>query len=59
MTYSNAGSPNPLLPGGTTSAFYPFGSLLGQNNQSGLVVIVPAVGTAATQIGVSAALYSG
>ena len=59
MTYSNAGSPNPLLPGGTTSSFYPFGSLLGQNNQSGLVVIVPAVGTAATQIGVSAALYSG
>ena len=59
MTYLNAGSPNPLLPGGTTSAFYPFGSLLGQNNQSGLVVIVPAVGTAATQIGVSAALYSG
>jgi hypothetical protein len=59
MTFLNAGSPNPLLPGGTTSAFYPFGSLLGQNNQSGLVVIVPAVGTAATQIGVSAALYSG
>jgi len=59
MTYSNAGSPNPLLPGGTTSAFYPFGSLLGQNNQSGLVVIVPAVGTASTQIGVSATLFSG
>jgi len=59
MTFLNAGSPNPLLPGGTTSAFYPFGSVLGQNNQSGLVVIVPAVGTAATQIGVSAALYSG
>jgi hypothetical protein len=59
MTYSNASSPNPLTPGGTTSAFYPFGSLLGNNAQSGLVVIVPAVGTASTQIGVSATLFSG
>ena len=59
MTYLNAGSPNPLTPGGITSAFYPNGSTLGQNNQNGFIVIVPAVGTAATQIGVSAALYSG
>ena len=59
MTYLNAGSPNPLLPGGTTSAFYPAGSTLGRNNASGLVVIVPAVGTASTQIGVSATLFSG
>ena len=47
----------PVIPGGYTSNFY-YGSA-GQTKQNGLVVIVPAVGTAATQIGVSAALYSG
>jgi hypothetical protein len=49
--------PYPVIPGGYTSNFY-YG-LAGQTKQSGLVVIVPTVGTAATQIGVSAALYSG
>lgn len=47
----------PNIPGGNTAPFY-YGTA-GQNRQNGLLVIVPAVGTAATQIGVSAALYSG
>jgi len=46
----------PVIPGGYTSNFY-YGSA-GQTKQNGLVVIVPAVGTAATQIGVSATLFS-
>jgi hypothetical protein len=40
-----------------TSPYYT--ASYGAANNTGLVVIVPAVGTAATQIGVSAALYSG
>jgi hypothetical protein len=47
----------PNIPGGNTAPFY-YGTA-GQNRQNGLLVIVPAVGTSATQIGVSAALYSG
>lgn len=48
-------------PGGITSPYYltPYGQGNSANSGTGLVVIVPAVGTAATQIGVSAALYSG
>lgn len=65
-TYQNGitqNSYNPAAPGGTTSPFYQTGRGVGDINSSmtgtGLVVIVPATGTAATQIGVSAALYSG
>jgi hypothetical protein len=48
-------------PGGTTSPYYttPYGQGNSANSGTGLVVIIPAVGTSATQIGVSAALYSG
>ena len=63
-------SSNLMPPGGNTNPYYVLNSSYygygGSNipNSSGyygygLVVIVPAVGTAATQIGVSAALYSG
>ena len=47
----------PNIPGGYTASFY-YGTA-GQNRQNGLLVIVPAVGTASTQIGVSATLFSG
>jgi hypothetical protein len=48
-------------PGGTSSPYYttPYGQGNSANSGTGLVVIVPAIGTSATQIGVSAALYSG
>jgi hypothetical protein len=47
-------------PGGRTSPYYasPYGQASGAN-PTGAVVIIPAIGTSATQIGVSAALYSG
>jgi len=47
-------------PGGRTSPYYasPYGQSSGAN-PTGAVVIIPAIGTSATQIGVSAALYSG
>lgn len=47
-------------PGGISSPYYP--TPYGQANSSnptGAVVIIPAIGTSATQIGVSASLYSG
>ena len=52
-----------LAVGGSTNIFFPSGGLYGYgggNNggKTGLIVIVPAVGTAATQIGVSATLFS-
>lgn len=45
-------------PGGMTSPYYasPFGR---STSSTGAVVIIPAIGTSATQIGVAAALYSG
>jgi hypothetical protein len=63
-TYANGSSAitgyttpgNTVAPGGSNNTYYT-GSY-GQNAQSGLVVIVPAVGTAATQVGVSATLFS-
>ena len=57
-TTSSASQPVSILPGGNTSPYYVTG--YGHaNSGTGLVVVVPAVGTSATQIGVSAALYSG
>jgi hypothetical protein len=45
---------------GSNSPYYPSGGTYGNGNGStGLVVIVPAIGTNPVQIGVSAALYSG
>lgn len=48
-------------PGGTSSPYYP--SPFGQGNTAssgtGAVVIIPAIGTSATQIGVKASLFSG
>ena len=56
-TYVNALASN-VLPPNTASTYYVTGYGHGASG-GGLAVIVPAVGTAATQIGVSAALYSG
>jgi len=63
-TYSNgssalSGSTTPgytVAPGGTGSIFYT--STYGQNAQSGLIVIVPVIGTAVTQVGVTATLFT-
>jgi hypothetical protein len=54
----NIVTPQSNLPGGTNSPYYVSGYGHG-NGGAGYVVIVPSVGTAATQIGVSAALFSG
>jgi hypothetical protein len=57
-TTTSASQPASVLPGGNTSPYYVAG--YGHaNGGTGLVVVIPAVGTSATQIGVSAALYSG
>jgi len=47
-------------PGGSNSPYYasPFGQA-NSSNPTGAVVIVPAIGTSATQIGVKASLFSG
>lgn len=48
-------------PGGTSSPYYPspFGQGNTANSGTGAVVIIPAIGTSATQIGVKASLFSG
>ena len=67
-TYANGGTvltsstPSANLPGGSANSFYQSGKGVGngvqQTTGTGLVVIVPAVGTNPCQIGVSAKLYS-
>ena len=50
-------TPANTLPGGSTSPYYVSGYGHG-NGGGGLVVIVPAIGTTAVQVGVSASLYA-
>jgi len=56
----SAQSSNQTYPGGNTSPYYVSGKGMANvaSGGNGLVVIVPAVGTSATQIGVSATLFS-
>ena len=66
--YANGGTilgsstPSANVPGGSTNTFYQSGKGVGNAVQNttgtGLVVIIPAVGTNPCQIGVSAKLYS-
>jgi Glycine rich protein len=59
VTSTGSGNvPSAVLPGGNTSPYY-ISSYGHANGGTGLVVIVPAVGTSSTQVGVSATLYSG
>jgi hypothetical protein len=62
-TVAGATTVSAVVPGGSTSPYYITGKGVGNavanTTGTGLVVIIPAFGVNPTQIGVSAALYSG